>query len=156
MAEFGYEVTDRLGLKHQAPYVLTRILTVFMAQTPFDDEIHTKWEKKQDGNNDAENQDLVGEVTNSQGKDNEPEVMMCTIDRENPPLDVHLAKTEAEDLTPINVQELLHSQRNNDQCVQWANAVEIPGSLFDHDHHGILCLHSPLDGAMQRAIPKGL
>lgn len=76
--------------------------------------------------------------------------------QEDPPFEVDVAENETEDFTPITVEELLQAQQNYDECVQRANAVGSSGSLFLYDGQVLFCRHSPLDGAMQRVVPKGL
>lgn len=84
MAEFDYEVTCRPSLKHYAADAFSRILTNGTDLTSLHDEILTIRERPQDQDDDPEYRDLVVEVTIGQWKDNEPVVMMCTIDWEAP------------------------------------------------------------------------
>lgn len=118
VAELDYKVTYRPGLKKQAAYAISPIPTDGTDQTPLKDEVPIIWKGPQNEENDLEDRDLVEKATIGHGKDNKPEVLMCTIAWEDPQWEVHLAETKAEVLTPVIVDELFHAHRNDDQCVQ--------------------------------------
>lgn len=99
---------------------------------------------------------LVDEVTIGQGTDEEPQATLFTVDWEDPALEDHVAESETKDLIPISFEEFLTAQQSDEQYPQWASPVGTPGSLLDYDRQGILCSCSPLDGAMQRVLSKGL
>lgn len=114
LAEFVYQVTYRLDLKQQATVALSRILTDGTDQTPLDNETSQIWEGAQNDDNDPEEREPLVEVTIGQGKNKEPEVRICTIDREDPPFKFHIAGTKKGDLTPITFEELLRAQWKDD------------------------------------------
>lgn len=141
-AEVDYQTTYRPRLKHQATDGLLRILTDSTVQTTSDDGIPTIREESKKEDNDLEERDLVGVVTVSQGKDREPEVMKCTIDSENHPLEEHVAKTDGEDLNIIKFAEPLEAQQKDHQCGQSSIKVGTSRSIFDCDCHEIQCRRS--------------
>ena len=63
---------------------------------------------------------------------------------------------EESDIVPITVEEFLQAQATDSFCQEKAKAVGDSDSQFDYDRYGLLVRKAPLDGALQRVVPKAL
>ena len=57
---------------------------------------------------------------------------------------------------PIPIEEFLEEQSKDPFCKAKAETVGEANSNFDYDRYGFLVRRSPLDGALQRVVPKSL
>ncbi|CAN8073108.1 unnamed protein product [Agarophyton chilense] len=158
LSECDYEITYRPGSKHQTADALSRIITDGTDDTPLDDLIPTAF--TDDGPQDyTETYDLMGTVQSEEPEVKKNEVYL--LDWETvPPISarpqVNAITPEEKELLPVTIEELLQAQVEDEYCKEPAQLVVTPGCLFDYDRFGLLCRHSPLDGALERVIPTSL
>ena len=142
LAEYDYEVQYRPGVKHQLADGVSRLRVKDALSEPVDDEVPcfaVQWQEE-------------GENPSRRG----------TVQWVPPPYrsdgdDYALAVTpEERDISPISIEEFLQEQAGDPFCQSAAETVGEPASDYDVDRYGFLVRKSPLDGTLQRVVPKRL
>ena len=145
LAEYDYDLQYRPGVKHQLADGVSRLRTDEGETAAVDDEVPC----------------FVVQVSRQ-----EPDVGPVDIDwalptersiknaRERPQA---LAVTpERTDISSLSVEEFIQAQAADEFCIHADRTVGEPGSKYDVDRYGFLVRRSPLDGTLQRVVPKRL
>lgn len=73
-----------------------------------------------------------------------------------PELPEVLGLADQAEVSLIGMEEFLEDQKKDAYCRGKPELVGDPGSPFDVDRYGFLIRKSPLDGSLQRVVPKTL
>ncbi|CDF38169.1 unnamed protein product [Chondrus crispus] len=140
LAEYDYEVKYRPGIKHQLADGVSRLRVDGATSEPVDDEVPcfaVQWREE--------------EQNPRQG----------TVHWETPvdPGRAEHAFTvipEERDVSSVTVEEFLREQAEDPFCTAAAETVGNPDSRYDVERYGFVVRKSPLDGTLQRVVPKRL
>ncbi|CDF39905.1 unnamed protein product [Chondrus crispus] len=140
LAEYDYDVQYRPGIKHQLADGVSRLGVDGATPEPVDDEVPCFAVQWQEEEHNPRQGTVHWETPVDPGR---VEHAFAVIPEER-------------DVSPVTVEEFLREQAEDPFCRAAAETVGNPDSRYDVDRYGFVVRKSPLDGTLQRVVPKRL
>lgn len=163
LSDFDYEVKHRAGVKHQAADTLSRLRTDGADTSLLDDAIPTLLVDDDAANEaQADVEDLRDEPVEWKVKnDNGDEFLLLQQEEvfgsERPAAPSILAlQDDADAPTELTMDRLRSEQLKDSLCTFLRQQKHFEGSLYALDHNDVLVRRSPLDGRLQKVVPRCL
>jgi len=163
LADFDYEVKHRAGIKHQAADTLSRIRTNGEDTSDLDDAIPTLLVSDPRDVTDVFDEQLdepiMWEVKNGNGE----HFLLLEQDHASPaqpsvPRETFIFATNDLSERPgeLDIDTLREAQERDKLCAFLRTQRHFEGYLYALDHNDVLVRRSPLDGRLQKVVPRTL